>query len=147
MKVTRIKKLMIAGISTITNNELEMNEETGKIASLWEEYFEKDIYKKTFDKSKSDFMYGVYSNYESDVSGNYKVTVGVEVTKPKNAIVIEDKKYLVFTKQGELPMIVVELWEEIWDYFENNNDYERAFEIDFEKYAKEDEVEIYVSIK
>ncbi|MFY9088609.1 GyrI-like domain-containing protein [Arcobacter aquimarinus] len=147
MKVTRIKKLMISGISVVTNNEFEMSEENGKIAGLWEEYFQKDIYKKTFDKANSDFMYGVYSNYESDVSGNYKVTVGVEVTKSKNAIVIEDKKYLVFTKQGELPMVVVELWEEIWEYFEKNSEYERAFEVDFEKYAKEDEVEIYVSIK
>lgn len=147
MKVTRIKKLMISGISVVTNNEFEMSEENGKIAGLWEEYFQKDIYKKTFDKANSDFMYGVYSNYESNASGNYKVTVGVEVTKPKNAIVIEDKKYLVFSKQGELPMVVVELWEEIWDYFEKNSEYVRAFEIDFEKYAKEDEVEIYVSIK
>ena len=88
MKVTRIKKLMIAGISEVTNNETEMSEESGKIAALWENYFEKDIYKKTFDKSNSDFMYGVYSDYESDASGNYKVTVGVEVTKAKNAIVI-----------------------------------------------------------
>ena len=147
MKVTRIKKLMISGISVVTNNEFEMSEENGKIAGLWEEYFQKDMYKKTFDKANSDFMYGVYSNYESDASGNYKVTVGVEVTKPKNAIVIEDKKYLVFSKQGELPMVVVELWEEIWAYFEKNSEYVRAFEIDFEKYAKEDEVEIYVSIK
>lgn len=147
MKVTRIKKLMISGISVVTNNEFEMSEENGKIAGLWEEYFEKDVYKKTFDKANSDFMYGVYSDYESDASGNYKVTVGVEVTKPKNAIVIEDKKYLVFTKQGELPMVVVELWEEIWAYFEKNSECERAFEIDFEKYAKEDEVEIFVSIK
>ena len=147
MKVTRVKKLMIAGLSTVTNNELEMSEENGKIALLWEEYFAKDIYKKTFDKANSDFMYGVYSDYESDASGNYKVTVGVEVTKPKNAIVIEDKKYLVFKKQGELPMVVVELWEEIWDYFEKNSEYERSFEIDFEKYTKEDEIEIYVSIK
>lgn len=147
MKVTRVKKLMISGISVVTNNEFEMSEENGKIAALWEEYFDKDVYKKTFDKANSDFMYGVYSNYESDASGNYKVTVGVEVTKPKNAIVIEDKKYLVFTKQGELPMIVVELWEEIWAYLEKNSEYERAFEIDFEKYAKEDEIEIYVSIK
>ena len=147
MKVTRIKKLMISGISAVTNNQLEMSEENGKIAQLWEDYFAKDVYKKTFDKSNSDFMYGVYSNYDSDVSGNYKVTVGVEVTKAKNAIVIEDKKYLVFTKKGELPMVVVELWEEIWDYFEKNSDYERDFEIDFEKYAKEDEIEIYVSIK
>ena len=147
MKVTRVKKLMISGISVVTNNELEMSEENGKIALLWEEYFAKDIYKKTFDKANSDFMYGVYSDYESDVTGNYKITVGVEVTKAKNAIVIEDKKYLVFTKKGELPMVVVELWEEIWDYFEKNSDYERSFEVDFEKYAKEDEIEIYVSIK
>ena len=147
MKVTRVKKLMISGISVVTNNELEISEENGKIAGLWEEYFEKDVYKKTFDKANSDFMYGVYSNYESDTTGNYKVTVGVEVIKPKNAIVIEDKKYLVFTKQGELPMVVVELWEEIWAYFEKNSEYERAFEVDFEKYAKEDEIEIFVSIK
>ena len=60
MKVTRVKKLMIAGLSTVTNNELEMSEENGKIALLWEEYFAKDIYKKTFDKANSDFMYGVY---------------------------------------------------------------------------------------
>ena len=147
MKVTRIKKLMISGISAVTNNEFEMSEENGKIAQLWEDYFANDVYKKTFDKANSDFMYGVYSDYESDVTGNYKITVGVEVTKPKNAIVIEDKKYLVFTKKGELPMVVVELWEEIWDYFEKNSDYERSFEVDFEKYAKEDEIEIFVSIK
>ena len=147
MKVTRIKKLMISGISAVTNNELEMSEENGKIAQLWEDYFANDVYKKTFDKANSDFMYGFYSDYESDVTGNYKITVGVEVTKAKNAIVIEYKKYLVFTKKGELPMVVVELWEEIWDYFEKNSDYERSFEVDFEKYAKEDEIEIYVSIK
>jgi predicted transcriptional regulator YdeE len=147
MKVTRIKKLMISGISVVTNNEIEMSEEDGQIAKLWEEYFSKDIYKTTFDKANNDSMYSVYSDYVSDVTGNYKVTVGVEVTKPKNAVVIEDKKYLVFTKQGELPYVVVELWEEIWEYFEKNSDYERAFTIDFEKYAKEDEVEIYVSIK
>jgi predicted transcriptional regulator YdeE len=147
MKVTKIKKLMLAGISTVTNNENEMNEDTAKIALLWEEYFEKNVYASTFNKSSSDYMYGVYSEYKSDVTGEYKVTVGVEVTKPKNAIVIEDARYLVFTKKGELPDVVVETWEEIWDYFENNSEYERTFEIDFEKYISEDEIEIYISIK
>ena len=45
MKVTRVKKLMISGISVVTNNEFEMSEENGKIAGLWEEYFDKDVYK------------------------------------------------------------------------------------------------------
>ena len=146
MKVTRIKKLMISGISAVTNNEFEMSEENGKIAQLWEDYFAKDIYKTTFNKANNDSMYGVYSNYVSDLTGNYEITVGVEVTKSKNAIVIEDKKYLVFSKKGELPSVVVELWEEIWDYFEKNTEYERAFTVDFEKYTKEDEIEIYVAI-
>ena len=60
-----------------------MSEENGKIAGLWEEYFEKEVYKKTFDKANSDFMYGVYSDYESDASGNYKVTVGVKLQNQK----------------------------------------------------------------
>ena len=146
MRVTRIKKLMISGISTITNNELEMSE-NGKIAGLWEEYFQKDIYKKTFDKAKSDFMYGVYSNYEFNETGNYKVTVGVEVTKPKNAITIEKDKYLVFSKKGEFPDVVIDTWYDVWDYFSSENcEYERAYNFDFEKYENEDEVEIYISI-
>lgn len=147
MKVTKINKLMIAGISIVTNNENEMNDDTAKIALLWEEYFSKNVYGSTFNKANKDYMYGVYSDYKSDVTGEYKVTVGVEVTKPKNAIVIEDKRYLVFTRKGELPNVVIDTWNEIWDYFEDNSEYERTFEIDFEKYISEDEIEIYISIK
>lgn len=147
MKVSKIKKLMISGISTITNNEIERNEDEAKIPKLWEEYFEKNIYTKTFNKSNSGYLYGVYSDYKNSDKEDYKLTIGVEVTKPKNAIVIENKRYLVFTKKGELPNIVIELWEEIWDYFEKNSEYERDFYIDFEKYTNEDEVEIYISIK
>ena len=35
----------------------------------------------------------------------------------------------------------------IWEFFEKNSDYERAFGVDFEKFTNENEVEIYVSIK
>ena len=57
------------------------------------------------------------------------------------------KKYLVFKKKGELPDVCSELWEEIWDYFANNSEYERAYAVDFEKYSKENLIEIYISIK
>jgi predicted transcriptional regulator YdeE len=147
MKVTKIKNLMIAGLSTVTNNKFELESEDGKIPQLWDDYIEKNIYSSTFNKANSKYIYGVYSDYASDVNGDYKVTVGVEVTKPKNALVIEDERYLVFSKKGELPDIVVETWAEIWDYFENNNEYERKYTIDFEKYVKENEIEIYISIK
>jgi len=148
MKVSYVKKLMLLGISTRTNNVNEKDKETHKIAPLWEKYDEENIYSKTLNKANNTSFYGLYSNYESDVNGDYDATVAVEVTKSKNnAMVIENKKYLVFTKQGELPEICSELWEEIWDYFANNSEYERAYTIDFEKYSKENLIDIYISIK
>ncbi len=148
MKVSYVKKLMLLGISVRTNNANEKNQETHKIAPLWEKYDVDNIYSKTLNKANNTSFYGLYSNYESDVNGDYDATVAVEVTKTKNnAMVIENKKYLVFTKQGELPEVCTELWEEIWDYFANNSEYERAYTIDFEKYSKENLIDIYISIK
>ncbi len=148
MKVRYVKNLMLLGISTRTNNENEKNQETQKIAPLWEKYDEENIYSKTLNKANNTSFYGVYSNYESDVNGDYDATVAVEVTKSKNnAMIIENKKYLVFKKEGELPDVCFDLWQEIWDYFANHSEYERAYTVDFEKYSKENLIEIYISIK
>ena len=147
MRVSRIKKLMLSGLSVETNNKNELNPETAKIMQLWNDYEEKNIYGATFNRSDKQDIYGVYSDYVSDVNGDYKVTVAVEVTKPKNAMIIDNQRYLVFDKKGELPDIVVDCWKEIWEYFENEPEYERVYKIDFEKYSKENEIEIYISIK
>jgi predicted transcriptional regulator YdeE len=65
----------------------------------------------------------------------------------KNAITIEKDKYLVFSKKGEFPDVVIDTWYDVWDYFASENcEYERAYNFDFEKYENEDEVEIYISI-
>lgn len=147
MKTHRIKKIMFFGLKTDTNNENEKNEETAKIPALWDDYVEKNIYGKTLNKSKEPHLYGVYSNYESDVNGNYSVSVAIEVTKNKNAIVVENQKFLVFKNSGELPAIVLETWKEIWAYFEDKPEYERAYTVDFEKYLDKDTIEIYIAIK
>lgn len=146
MKVSRVKNLMLSGLSSVTNNANEIDEEKAVIPKLWDEYVEKRFDTTTFNRANNSFMFGVYSDYSSDVNGDYKITIAIEVTKPKKAIVIKDERYLVFSKKGELPEIVGETWKEIWDYFENNSEYERAYTIDFEKYLKEDELEIYISI-
>ena len=148
MKVSYVKNLMLQGIAVRTNNENEKNEETQKIAPLWAKYDEEHIFTKTLNKVNNTSFYGLYLNYESDVDGDYDAMVAVEVTKAKNnAIVIDNQKYLVFSKEGELPEVAFELWTEILEYFENNSEYERAYSVDFEKYSKQDEVEIFISIK
>jgi len=146
MKVSKVEKLMISGISTITNNQNELDENSAKIPQLWDDYFTKDIYTKTFNKSNKGLIYGVYSDYVADEMGDYKITIGVEVTKPKNAIVINNQRYLVFSKKGELPEVVTDAWQEVWEYFDGEPEYERAYKVDFEKYVSEDEIEIYISI-
>jgi predicted transcriptional regulator YdeE len=135
MKVRHIEKLMVAGLGVRTNNNNEMNPETAKIGQLWDDYQDKNILGKTFNKANKSSMYGVYSDYESDVNGDYTVTVAVEVTKPKNAIIIKDQRYLVFSKEGELPEIVIECWKDVWEYFEKDSEYERAYTIYFENYS------------
>ena len=148
MKVKYLEKFYVAGITVRTNNVTELNEETAQIPQLWQRYVDENIEGKTFNKSKSLAMYGVYNKYEKDVNSDYDYTIGVEVTKPKNAITIEKDRYLVFTKKGEFPEVVLEAWHDVWNYFNSSEcQYERAYNYDFEKYAKEDEIEIFISIK
>lgn len=58
---------------------------------------------------------------------------------------IQSGKYLVFEQSGEIHKIVLELWNEIWNFFESS-DIKRAYTTDFEKYISHDRVEIYISI-
>lgn len=142
-----IDKLMIAGISDITNNKNEISGDTEKISPLWNRYMEENIYEKTLNKSQKKYLYGVYSEYVSDVNGDYKITVGTEVTSPEDAIIIENQKYLVFSNKSKFPDVVMDTWDQIWKYFaDENSKYKRAYKVDFEKYITMDELEIHISI-
>ncbi|MGB5793418.1 GyrI-like domain-containing protein [Poseidonibacter sp.] len=147
MKTHRIKKLIISGISTVTNNETEINSGSPKLPNLWGEYDEKNIYSATFNKVNESAMYGVYTEYASDLTGDYKYTVGVEVKKGKDVITIENERFLVFRAKGDISETVLETWEKIWAYFaDENSEYKRKYSVDFEKYVAEEEIEIYISI-
>ncbi len=148
MKVKYLEKFYVAGITTRTNNKIELDETTAQIPQLWQRYVDENIESKIFNKSKNLLIYGVYKKSEKDVNSDYDYTIGVEVTKPKNAITIEKDKYLVFSKKGEFPELVIDTWHDVWNYFSSLEcEYERTYNYDFEKYVKENEIEIYISIK
>jgi predicted transcriptional regulator YdeE len=148
MEVKYLEKFYIAGLTVRTNNKIELDETTAKIPQLWQRYTNEDIKNKTLNKSKNSFLYGVYNKYEKDVNSDYDYTIGIEVTEPENAITIQKDKYLVFSKKGEFPQVVIETWYDVWNYFASKEcKYERVFNYDFEKYVKDDEIEIYISIK
>ncbi len=146
MKVESVESFKVSGFSIRTRNELEMNPETGKIASLWDKFF-KDLVPRFNDSST---VFGVYTNYESDASGEFDVIAGSNTLssyEETQEAEILSGKYLVFEKEGEMPNAVIELWSEVWNFFENEGcGYTRNFKTDFEKYIGSSKVEVYIGI-
>ncbi|MCW4628168.1 MULTISPECIES: GyrI-like domain-containing protein [Marinomonas] len=55
--------------------------------------------------------------------------------------------YLVFSGEGQMPQVVVSVWEEIWAYFSRDNcPHQRAYTVDFECYTSEHSVEVYIAL-
>ncbi len=147
----------IAGITARTNNANELTP-TAKIPQLWTDYFQQNVAGQLFNQVNEGVMYGLYSDYETDVNGDYSITLGVEVSTdkdvPKEMSVktVPASKYLVFSSEkGSMPDIVIKAWQDIWAWFANA-EVERTYTGDFEVYDErcqpnEAQVDIYIAIK
>jgi len=155
-KVVELIAFNIVGISTQTSNANEITEQA-KIPQLWDHFYQQNIAGKIAEL-KNGNVYGLYSDYETDVNGNYNITLGVEVNNdniPADLVVkmIPAAKYLVFTSdKGTMPDVVIQTWQEIWAWFANSK-VERTYTGDFELYDErcanphESQVDIYIAIK
>jgi predicted transcriptional regulator YdeE len=149
MNISRVtlNEKIISGICINTNNKKASND----ITKLWNEFYTNNITKQIQDKKSDSFIYGVYSDYESDLHGNYTVTAGVEINrsaiKRNNTIIIKKGKYILFENIGQLPEIVIQTWKEIWTYFEEHKDIKRKYTSDFESYEDDKNIKIYIAIK
>jgi len=136
------------GLCTRTNNRSEMAGDSGKIASLWQAFFESSQLTSMLDSP----MYGVYYDYESDMTGDYSVLVGKCVnsaneTGPFVPMQLSEGNYLKFAAQGEMPQCVINLWGEVWGYFSAPDcPHQRCYQTDFEVYRSADKVEIYIGV-
>ncbi|CAA6798330.1 MAG: Unknown protein [uncultured Sulfurovum sp.] len=146
IKKVTLERQEVQGLQVRTNNANEMNQKTEKIAPLWGRFFHEVL--PTL--SKEAIVYGVYYNYESDATGEFDVLVGADImatTKEMNSIMLQEGQYLMFPVKGELPQAIIETWQKVWAYFEDESiDERRAYETDFEKYISEDEAEIYIGV-
>ena len=147
MKIVNMEKVHVSGISIRTNNKNEMDMSTSKISGLWNNFFE-GAFEGIEDKKDSAFTYGVYSNYDSDHTGDFTVTAGVDVdSSSSKSITLDSGKYLVFGNSGVMPAVVIDTWGEIWKYFEENSHIKRKYLTDYEKYISQDTIEIYIGIE
>ncbi|MDP5274900.1 GyrI-like domain-containing protein [Chengkuizengella axinellae] len=110
------------------------NQNTDKILNLWAEFSHLNV--------KGD-VYGVYSNYESDYTGDYDLRVGTEEkSNDVSSVTIPEDNYHVVEVDHTDPQGVYNAWVNIW-----KSDIQRAYKTDFEYYAKDGSIKIYLSVK
>lgn len=143
------------GTSAITSNQAEMTGE-GCIPGLWANFYQEQILDMIPNKKNSTIL-ALYTQYESDETGPYTFAIGTEVTEKQTIpdkledFEVPESDYIVFTtRKGPVQEVVVEAWQEIWEWSKTN---ERAFQTDFELYDERaidptcGQVDIYISIK
>lgn len=146
MEKVTIESFTVNGISVRTDNASEMNPGTAQIENLWQRFYA-ELAVKGITPSTS---FGVYSNYESDQYGQYDIAAA-----QTDALGLADEKeftipsgtYLKFSKSGTFPEVCIELWQEIWRYFETSDAPKRNFNCDYEAYVSPTECEVYIGIE
>jgi predicted transcriptional regulator YdeE len=141
--------IRILGSSVRTNHGLESNPETGRIPSLWQTFMQQGGTGSIPDAS-SPVVYAAYSDYESDVSGDYTLTLGTASEAEDanlNPVTLPAGKYLVFEEAGPAPACTIQAWQTIWAYFADPNcEHTRAYNADFEMYTAAEGVSVYIGI-
>ena len=143
-------KIIGIGINT-TNKDGKSGDDLNK---LWEQFYTENISEKITNKIGHE-VYSVYTDYESDYTGNYKVVIGLKVDSldriPNGLIGMEIKggKYLKCIAKGRMPNAVLETWQKIWV---KDKELNRSYSADFEVYGENSQneenskVDIFIAI-
>lgn len=148
-EIVYLEEKTVAGLKIRTSNGDENM--TKDIGQLWQDFYMKGIYQAIPNK-KNDKAIGLYTNYESDVNGEYDVVVCSEIEKISNlpdeiyTQIIAAGKYAKFIVKGDMHKAVGKFWIKLW-----NMDLDRKYSCDFEEYQSDDdmnnaEIHIYISL-
>lgn len=125
--------------SVRTNNFTDANM-IDKIMQLWQQ-----AQQQLSDNTGA--VYGVYHQYESDYRGDYTLSIAVEQPRANAATISLNPldQYRVFIVDGNHEDNVYQMWQQIWG-LEQSGQLVRAYDVDFEKYHPDGQVEIYISL-
>lgn len=151
-EIVKLEEKEVMGFTARTNNN---SPQVGAvIGGLWEKFFGENGYAKIPEK-KTGKTLGIYTDYASDVNGDYTVMTACEVTgvaseEKAKSLGMEVRKipagnYAKFVVRGDMKQVVAEAWQEIWQM-----DLKRSYGYDFEEYQNDDmenaEIHIYISL-
>jgi predicted transcriptional regulator YdeE len=137
----RLPEIKLVGISVRTNNKTEIDPMAGKIFGCIQRYFHQELAKKITHRKKPGTTLCVYTDYESDHSGDYTYIIGEEVDSfescPSDFVthVIPAQDYIKFTNgPAPMPEVVREPWFKIWQMSDEDLGGKRLYKADFEVY-------------
>ncbi|MDM0080854.1 GyrI-like domain-containing protein [Variovorax sp. J31P179] len=142
----RLEPFRVAGLTARTTNRDESDPQAARIGTLWDRFFGERVYEKTPHRVDDMRLFGVYSDYEADAHGAFDITTGVAVADGPASVRIEGGDYLVFHGHGEMPQMVLAVWQAIWHYFDAHPEIKRRYKTDFEAYSGPDQVAIHIGI-
>jgi predicted transcriptional regulator YdeE len=143
MQKTRAKmpEIKLVGITVRTNNKAEFDTATAKIGSCVQHYFHQQVADKIPHRKNPGTTFSVFTDYESDYTGEYTYFIGEEVSSiddtPEGleSHSIPPQTYIKFTTEpGPMPNVVIDAWQEIWKMSPEDLGGQRRYHTDFEIY-------------
>jgi predicted transcriptional regulator YdeE len=139
--MAKLPEIKLVGITARTNLASEMNLATAKIGATVQKYFHGCCPKKIQNRKNPNVTYCVYTDYESDFTGDYTYFIGEEVDSfdglPEGfeTLVMPIQNYAKFTTDsGPMPAVCISAWQKIWTMTSAEFGNERAYIADFEVY-------------
>jgi len=145
-----IEERSVYGLSTRTTIAQEMDSSQAKIGVLWQKFDQK----VPVDYQNGERVYGVYSDYESDATGEFSAIAAYDGKRLASLqeVTLPAGKYLLFEAEASSAddeartKTILQLWGEVWNYFAQQPKHRRAFTTDFDFYKDPTNIEVYVSI-
>jgi predicted transcriptional regulator YdeE len=157
-RVESQESFTVVGISARTNNAKEASPD-GVIGKQWAKFFGEGVAAKIPNRADANIV-AVYTDYASDVNGDYTFLIGARVTKTEilpeglSAKTVPRGRYAVFTSErGQVQQVVVDTWKRIWATPKGDLGGDRAYKADFELYDQRAQnpadtlMEIHIGLK
>ena len=153
-------EFILVGITVRTNNMNEANPSTAKISPTVQKYFHNALANTISNRKTPGNTYCVYTDYESDASGEYTYFIGEAVTDISNMtdgltqLIIPAQTYAKFTNgPAPMPEVCINAWHDIWNMTSSDLGGQRSYIADFELYDERArdhqrvELDIYIGIQ
>lgn len=157
-KMENQEAFTVVGIAARTNNAKEASSD-GIIGKQWGRFFGEGVAAKIPNRADENIV-AVYTDYASDVNGDYTFLIGARVTKAESlpeglvAKTVPAGRYAVFTSErGPVQKVVVDMWKRVWATPKRELGGDRAYQADFERYDQRSQnpadavMEIHIGIK